>query len=95
MITQNKLALFLVEKYEGVKRIRFHELKEVKGLGYTSWSVTVDVNESNMISFTMEDLSKVEDASMRYNPKTFHLKERDKELSEGLDDVEIIYWEGS
>lgn len=67
----------------------------MKGLGYTSWSVTVDENESNTISFTMEDLSKVKDASMRYNPKIFHLKERDKILSESLDDMEIIYWEGS
>jgi|SRR5699024_6247586 len=92
---QKKLSLYLVRNYEGVKKIEFREFSKVKGLGYTSWSVTVDVNDDNIISFTIEDLSKVEDATVRHNPDTFHLKKSDKDLSETLDEVEIIYWEGA
>lgn len=91
---QKNLARFLVRNYEGVKKIEFRKFSKTKGLGYTSWSVTVYVNDDNIISFNIEDLSKVEDATVRHNPDTFHLKKSNKDLSKSLDDVEIIYLKG-
>ena len=92
---QKEIALYLVRNYKDVKKIEFHKFNEIKGVGYTSWSISVDVNEDNTISFSMSDLSKVEDATVRHNPKTFSLNKKEEELTESLDGVQIIYWEGS
>ena len=93
-MAQEEIALYLVRNYIDVKKIEFHKFNEIKGVGYTSWSISVDVNEDNTISFSMTDLSKVEDATVRHNPKTFSLNKKEEELTESLDGVEIIYWEG-
>ena len=93
-IAQEEIALYLVRNYKDVKKIEFHKFNEIKGVGYTSWSIPVDVNEDNTISFSLSDLSKVEDATVRHNPKTFSLNKKEEELTESLDGVEIIYWEG-
>ncbi len=91
---QHNLALYLVRNYEGVQKIEFYKFKQVEGLGYSSWNVTVNINDDNIMSFSIEDLSKVEDLTIRHNPSTFQLEERSEDSSEGLDDVQIIYWEG-
>jgi preprotein translocase subunit SecF len=93
-IAQEEIALYLVRNYIDVKKIEFHKFNEVKGVGNTSWSISVDVNEDNSMSFSMTDLSKVEDATVRHNPKTFRLNKRKEESTESLDGVEIIYYEG-
>ena len=93
-IAQKEIALYLVRNYQDVKKIEFHKFNEIKGVGYTSWSISVDVNEDNTISFSMNDLSKVEDATVRHNPKTFSLNKKEEELTESLEGVQIIYWEG-
>ena len=93
-IAQEEIALYLVRNYKDVKKIEFHKFNEIKGVGYTSWSVSVDVNEDNTISFSLSDLSKVEDATVRHNPKTFSLNKKEEELTESLDGVQVIYWEG-
>ena len=93
-IAQEEIALYLVRNYKDVKKIEFHKFNEIKGVGYTSWSVSVDVNEDNTISFSLSDLSKVEDATVRHNPKTFSLNKKEEELTESLEEVQIIYWEG-
>lgn len=93
-IAQEKIALYLVQNYKDVKKIEFHNFNEIKGVGYISWSISVDVNEDHTISFSMSDLSKVEDATVRHNPKTFSLNKKEEELTESLDGVEINYWEG-
>ena len=93
-IAQKKIALYLIRNYEDVEKIEFRNFNEMKGIGYTSWSVSVDVNKDNTISFSMNDLSKVEDATIRHNPKTFSLKKKDEDLTKNLDEVQIIYWEG-
>jgi preprotein translocase subunit SecF len=93
-IAQEEIALYLVRNYIDVKKIEFHKFNEVKGIGNTSWSISVDVNEDNSMSFSMTDLSKVEDATVRHNPKTFRLNKREEESTESLDGVEIIYYEG-
>jgi hypothetical protein len=91
-IAQEEIALYLVRNYIDVKKIEFHKFNEIKGVGYTSWSISVNVNEDNTISFSMTDLSKVEDATVRHNPNTFSLNKKEEELTESLDGVEIIYW---
>src|SRR5699024_11500181 len=58
---QKNLARFLVRNYEGVKKIEFSKFSKTKGLGYTSWSVTVYVNEDNIISFIIGDPTTLED----------------------------------
>ncbi|QUW23083.1 hypothetical protein JSQ81_05810 [Sporosarcina sp. Marseille-Q4063] len=93
-IAQEEIALYLVRNYVDVKKIEFHKFNEIKGVGNTSWSVSVDVNEDTTISFSMTDLSKIEDATVRQNPKTFSLNNKEEELTESLDGVEIIYWNG-
>src|SRR5699024_5887934 len=91
---EENFARFLVLNYEWVNETAVRKIIKTKGLGYTSCSVTVYVNDDNIISFNIEDLSKVEDATVRHNPDTFHLKKSNKDLSESLDDVEIIYLKG-
>lgn len=93
-IAQKEIALYLVRNYKDVKKIEFHKFNEIKEIGNTSWSISVDVNEDNTISFSMSDLSKVEDATVRHNPKTFSLNKKEEELTESLEGVQIIYWEG-
>src|SRR5690625_116910 len=92
-IAQQNIALYLVQHYKDVNKIEFSELNEVEGIGYDAWSVSVDVNDEHTISFSMNDLSNVEDATVRHNPKTFNLEKKDEDLTQDLDDVQIIYWE--
>ncbi|WP_210467961.1 hypothetical protein [Sporosarcina sp. 6E9] len=91
---QEEIALYLVRNYIDVKKIEFHKINEIKGVGYTSWRISVDVNEKNTISFSMTDLSKVEDATVGHNPKTFRLNKKEEVLTADLDGVEVIYWNG-
>src|SRR5699024_8913911 len=56
-IAQKKIALYLNRNYEDVEKIEFRKFNEMKGIGYTSWSVSIDVNKDNTISFSMNDLS--------------------------------------
>lgn len=90
---QKEIALYVVQNYKDVNKIEFHEINEVEGIAYDAWSITVDVNEDHTISFSIDDLSKVEDATVRYNPKTFKLKKKDEDVNQNLDDVKIIYLE--
>ncbi|MFB1052024.1 hypothetical protein [Paraliobacillus sp. JSM ZJ581] len=92
---QKDIALYIVQNYKDVKKIEFYKFNEVKGVGYTSWNVSAEVNVNNIISFSLSDLSSVKDATIRHNPKTFHLKKKDKDKdpSKNLDDVQIIYLE--
>src|SRR5699024_9181396 len=93
-IAQKKIALYLIRNYEDVEKIEFLRFNEMKGIGYTSWSVSVDVNKDNTISISMNDLYKVEDSNICYNSKSFSLKKNDEDLTKYLDEVQIIYWEG-
>src|SRR5690625_4258097 len=92
-IVQQNIALYLVQHYQDVNKIEFRELNEVEGIGYDAWSVSVDVNDDHTISFSIDDLSNVEDATVRHHPKTFDLEKKDEDLTQDLDDVQIIYWE--
>src|SRR5699024_5485044 len=91
---QKTVARFLVSNYEVDRKIELRVFSKTKGIAYTSWRVNVYVNDDNIIRFNIEDPSKVEDANVRHNPDTFHLKKSNKDLSKSLDDVEIIYLKG-
>lgn len=90
---QQKIALYVVQNYQDVNKIEFRECNKIEGIGYDAWSVSVEVNESHTISFSMDDLSNVEDATVRHNPTTFKLEKKDEDLNLDLNDVDIIYWE--
>ncbi len=92
-IAQQEIALYIVQHYKDVHKIEFRNIHEVEGIGYDAWSVTVNVNGDHVTSFSIEDLSEVEDATVRHNPKTFKLEKKEEDLDQDLDDVEIIYWE--
>src|SRR5690625_1223315 len=78
-IAQQNIALYLVQHYKDVNKIEFRELNEVEGIGYDAWSVSVDVNDDQTISLSMNDLSNVEDATVRHNPTTINQEINDQD----------------
>src|SRR5699024_12316753 len=86
-IAQKKIALYLIRNYEDVEKIEFRKFNEMKGIEYTSWSVSVDVNKDNTISISMNDLSKVEDSTIMNNPKSLSINKNDQDLKKNKNEV--------
>ncbi|WP_321387081.1 hypothetical protein [uncultured Enterococcus sp.] len=86
---QKSIALFVVQNYSGAKSIKFSEFKYNPETG--SWHVSAKVNQDNLITFSLEQLDKVEVDSIgtRTNPTTFKL-EKLKDRDKTLDDIDIL-----
>ncbi|MBC1494053.1 hypothetical protein HCI94_02340 [Listeria welshimeri] len=54
---KKEIALYIVQNYEGVKKIQFGELSENKMTG--SWTLSAKLNKNNIITFTFQDTSNI------------------------------------
>lgn len=86
---ENQIALFVVQNYSGAEVIDFENFRYNDKTG--AWHVSAKVNETNMITFSMENINKISSNTIgtRVNPSTFNLK---KEKNEGkrLTDIKIV-----
>ena len=88
---EEQIALYLVNHYEDVKKIKFDKFHR-GGLGIAD-SISVIVNDDSYIKpIIFNDDS--ERYSVDYDPSDFHLikKENSTELT-SLDGIEVIYYE--
>ena len=88
---EEKIALYLVNHYEDVKKIEFISI--VKGGFGTGDTITIKVNDNSYILPT-ELESKDGYYSIGYDPQDFHLIEKKPPTQlTSLDGVEVIYYE--
>ncbi|WP_086312011.1 hypothetical protein A5821_003260 [Enterococcus sp. 7F3_DIV0205] len=90
---EQKIALYIVQNYEGVRKIEFKKLTQTNETGF--WHLSADINNINKLNFSMRNLSSANKPTIRSNPDTFHLKERSKKGDEDLMNVEVLYSEGN
>lgn len=86
---QDKIAKYVVNKYEGVKKIEFEEVNENKFAG--TIFVNLKINDNNYLTISLgKDIADMSNYSPGWNPKTFKLKET-KENQTNINTVKIIY----
>lgn len=88
---QDKIALYIVNHYEGVRKIEFNYFHK----GGFAQSDTIDAivnDDSNLSGF---DLESKDYESFIYNPKSFYLVEKETATKiETLEGIEVIYYKG-
>ncbi|MBC1520736.1 hypothetical protein HB912_03620 [Listeria aquatica] len=87
---KKEVALYIVQNYEGVKKIQFGKLSENKMTG--SWTLSAKLNENNTITFTFQDTSNIKNnmISVYYDPDSFKLKNKVNEHKD-LDNIDIQF----
>ncbi|MBF2565947.1 hypothetical protein IA938_04685 [Listeria welshimeri] len=87
---KKEVALYIVQNYEGVKKIQFGELSENKMTG--SWTLSAKLNKNNIITFTFQDTSNIKKnmISVYYDPDSFKLRNKVNKHN-GIDNIDIQF----
>ncbi|MBC1642025.1 hypothetical protein HCJ01_10115 [Listeria welshimeri] len=87
---KKEVALYIVQNYEGVKKIQFGELSENKMTG--SWTLSAKLNKNNIITFTFQDTSNIKNnmISVYYDPDSFKLRNKVNKHN-GIDNIDIQF----
>ncbi|MBS9361620.1 hypothetical protein JL739_10900 [Listeria welshimeri] len=87
---KKEVALYIVQNYEGVKKIQFGELSKNKMTG--SWTLSAKLNKNNIITFTFQDTSNIKNnmISIYYDPDSFKLRNKVNE-HKGIDNIDIQF----
>ncbi|MBC1626952.1 hypothetical protein HB952_03750 [Listeria welshimeri] len=87
---KKEVALYIVQNYEGVKKIQFGELSENKMT--RSWTLSAKLNKNNIITFTFQDTSNIKKnmISVYYDPDSFKLRNKVNKHN-GIDNIDIQF----
>ncbi|MBC1766723.1 hypothetical protein HCA10_02400 [Listeria welshimeri] len=87
---KKEVALYIVQNYEGVKKIQFGELSKNKMTG--SWTLSAKLNKNNIITFTFQDTSNIKNnmISIYYDPDSFKLRNKLNEHKD-IDNIDIQF----
>lgn len=87
---KKEVALYIVQNYEGVKKIQFGELSENKMTG--SWTLSAKLNKNNIITFTFQETSNIKKnmISVYYDPDSFKLRNKVNKHN-GIDNIDIQF----
>ncbi len=88
---EKELALYIVQNYEGVKKIEFNDSYVVKETG--SWGVAAIINGNSILKISIEDDESLKSPTIAYNPAKFFMKKRKKDTKANLTNVELLYSE--
>ncbi len=87
---EKELALYIVQNYEGVKKIEFNNFHEVTETG--SFRVTATINDDNILKIAIDDFKSTDTPTIGYNPEVFNPKEKLDERK-NIANIKVIYSE--